>query len=208
MIKVVALGLFLMTCFGIAGAQEASQSTPKRSPETETRPRQVECEYKLLATNRVSTMEKEMKEAADAGYRFVEVVSGATFLGGSEALVVMARQKDENHKPRFDYKLLATTKTSTMQKELQEAADAGFERRGQSVFKKTLGTEVIVILERDREAQPKLWDYKLLATKRTSTTEKEVAEAAEAGYEFVGFAYGSTFFGGNEVITIMRRPRQ
>ena len=134
----------------------------------------VEVEYKLLATNRVATMEKEMREAAAAGYHFVEVISGETFFGGSEALVVMARSREGAHKPQFDYKLLATSKTSTMQKELQDAGDAGFEHRGQSVFKKTLSTEVIVILERELDAKPKLWEYKLLATRKTSTMQKEV----------------------------------
>lgn len=164
-------------------------------------------EYKLLATNRVTTMEKEMNEAANEGYRFKEVISGETAFGGDEALVVMMREVDTKHSARFDYKLLATTKTSTMQKELQAAGDAGFEHCGQSVFKKTLGVEVVVMLERDREAQPKLWDYKLLATKKTSTMQKEIKEAAADGYQFVGFSTGSTFFGGNEVVTIMRRPR-
>jgi hypothetical protein len=32
-------------------------------------------------------------------------------------------------------------------------------------------------------------------------------DAAAEGYQFGGFSSGSTFFGGNEVITIMRRPR-
>lgn len=205
MFRLAASGFFLIACLLTASAQEP---TPQPSPATAaSNPVKVEFEYKLLATNRTSTMEKEMKEAAAAGYQFVEVISGETFFGGSEALVVMVRQKEGNHKPRFDYKLLATSKTSTMQKELQEAGDAGFEHRGQSVFKKTFGTEVMVILERDFEAKPKLWEYKLLATRKTSTMQKEVIEAAEAGYQFVGFSSGSTFFGGNEVVTIMRRPR-
>jgi hypothetical protein len=164
-------------------------------------------EYKLLATNRVTTMEKEMNEAANEGYRFKEVISGETAFGGDETLVVMARESDAKHSARFDYKLLATSKTSTMQKELQAAGDAGFEHCGVSVFKKTLGVEVVVILERDRELKPQLWDYKLLATKKTSTMQKEIQEAAADGYQFVGFSHGSTLFGGNEVVTIMRRPR-
>lgn len=192
MFKLIASAVFLISCFVIAGAQSVK----------------TEFEYKLLATNRVSTMENEMKEAASAGYRFVEVISGATAFGGGEALVVMARPRDGEHKARFDYKLLATSKTSTMQKELQEAGDAGYEHRGQSVFHKRIGTEVIVILERELDAKPKLWDYKLLATKKTSTMQKEMMEAAEAGYQFVGFSTGSTLFGGNEVVTIMRRPRE
>ncbi len=164
-------------------------------------------EYKLLATNRVTTMEKEMNEAANEGYRFKQVISGETAFGGDETLVVMARESDSKHAARFDYKLLATSKTSTMQKELQAAGDAGFEHCGVSVFKKTLGVEVVVILERDREVKPQLWDYKLLATKKTSTMQKEIKDAAAEGYQFVGFSHGSTLFGGNEVVTIMRRPR-
>lgn len=193
--KSVLTTLLLLISFVSIGAQEPAK--PK-----------IEFEYKLLATNRTTTMEKEMNEAAAEGYRFMEVISGDTFFGGSEALVVMIRSKDGSQKGRFEYKLLATTKTSTLQKELQIAGDAGFEHRGQSVFKKTFGTEVMAILERDREAKPKLWDYKLLATKKTSTMQKEVLEAAADGYQFVGFSTGSTFFGGNEVVTIMRRPRE
>ena len=173
----------------------------------ETKPIAIEFDYKMLATNRTTTMEKEMNEAAAEGYYFLEVISGDTFFGGSEALVVMTRARDSIQKGRFEYKLLATTKTSTMQRELQAAGDAGFEHRGQSVFKKTFGTEVMVILERDREKKPRLWDYKLLATQKTSTMQKEVLAAAAEGYQFVGFSHGSTFFGGNEVVTIMRRPR-
>jgi hypothetical protein len=168
---------------------------------------QQQFEYKLLATSRTTTMEKEMNEAASEGYRFQEVISGETAFGGDEALVVMVRESDAKHSARYDYKLLATTKTSTMQKELQAAGDEGFEHCGQSVFKKTFGVEVMVILERDRDAKPKLWEYKLLATKKTSTMQKEIKEAAAQGYQFVGFSTGSTFFGGNEVVTIMRRPR-
>lgn len=202
MSKVIASVLFLISSFVIAAAQDTAQPVA-----VEGKPVKVDFEYKMLATNRVATMEKEMKEAAAAGYHFVEVISGETFFGGNEALVVMARSREGAHTPKFDYKLLATSKTSTMQKELQDAGDAGFEHRGQSVFKKAFGTEVMVILEREIDTKPKLWEYKLLATRKTSTMQKEVLEAAEAGYQFVGFSSGSTFFGGNEVVTIMRRPR-
>ena len=201
MLKLIASSLFLISCFVMTVAQERPRVSSPAGVE-------VEFEYRLLATNRVTTMENEMREAASAGYRFAEVISGATLWGGGEALVVMTRPRDGDHKARFDYKLLATSKTSTMQKELQEAGDAGYEHRGQSVFQKRIGTEVIVILERELDVKPKLWEYKLLATKKTSTMQKELMEAAEAGYQFVGFSTGPTFFGGNEVVTIMRRPRE
>jgi hypothetical protein len=200
MFKMLMSTLLLLSCFVIAAAQQPAA--------TENKPARAEFEYKLLATNRVNTMEKEMKEAANEGFRFSEVVSGATVFGGSEALVVMSRPRNGDHSQKFQYKLLATNKTSTMQKELQEAGDAGFEHRGQSVFQKTFGREVVVILEREIDAKPKMWEYKLLATSKTSTMQKEVMEAADAGYQFVGFSSGSTMFGASEVITIMRRPRE
>ena len=91
---------------------------------------------------------------------------------------------------------------------MQEAGDRGFEHRGETVFKKTFGTEVMIILERDMEAEPKLWEYKLLATKKTSTMQKEILEASELGFQFVAVSVGETFFGGSEVVTIMRRPKK
>lgn len=197
-LRSVLTSLLLFVSFASIVAQEPAQESKKPK---------IEFEYRLLATNRTTTMEKEMNDAAAEGYRFKEVISGDTFFGGSEALVVMIRPTEDYSRGRFAYQLLATTKTTTMQKELQEAGDSGFEHVGQSVFKKTFGTEVMVILERDNKIKPKLWDYKLLATRKTSTMQKEVMEAAAEGYQFVGFSTGSTFFGGNEVVTIMRRPR-
>ncbi len=164
-------------------------------------------EYKLLATNRVATMEKEMNEAAAVGYEFEEAVSGETSFGGSEVVVIMSRPAGAS-KPRYQYKLLATSKTSTMQKEMQEAGDAGFMHREETVFKKTFGTEVTVILEKDLIEPGRAYDYKLLATRKTSTLQKEMSEAGAEGYEFVGVTSGETAFGGTEVVAIMRRPKR
>jgi len=163
-------------------------------------------EYKVLATNRTSTLEKEMNEVADAGYRFEAVMGGGTAFGGSESVAVMGKSIAKEVKPRYQYKLLATSKTSTMQKELQQAGDAGFVYRDQTVFRSTFGgKEVAVILERDLEAPIQHHEYKLLATSRTSTMEKELKEAGAAGYEFIGMSVGDTSIGGQEVVCILRR---
>src|SRR6185503_4878142 len=163
-------------------------------------------EFRLLATNKTSTMQKEMNEAADAGFHFEGTMGGETSFGGSEVVVIMSKDSTDSKK-RFTYKLLATSKTSTMQKELQEAGDAGFEYKGQSVYSSTFGgKEVVVILERDSEAKPVKWQYKLLATKKTSTMEKELNEAGSEGYTFVGVTVGDTLIGGKEVVSILRRP--
>src|SRR4051812_18714022 len=89
-------------------------------------------DYKVLATSKTSTMEKEMNDAAQQGYRFSYVMGGETALGGKEAVAVMT--KDPGPKVRRKYKLLSTSKTSTMEKELSAAGAEGFLYRGQTVF--------------------------------------------------------------------------
>ena len=166
----------------------------------------AEQDVRVLATAKTSTMEKEMNEAAEAGFRFAAVMGGDTAFGGSEVVVVMTRTPDQ---PRVQYRLLATGKTSTMEKELQQAGDAGFEYRGQTVFKSTFGgKEVAVILERDKSAEPVRYRYHVLATNKTSTMEKELRESTAAGYEFVGMTVGKTLIGGEEVVSILRKKAE
>ena len=163
-------------------------------------------EYKLLATNKTSTMQKEMNETAASGFRFAGVMGGETSFGGSETVVIMVKDPKRSTGSRFGYKLLATNKTSTMQKELQEAGDEGFEYKGQTVFDTTFGgKEVVCILERDPDAKVDAWEYKLLATKKTGTMQKELSEAGGQGFEFVGVTVSDTAFGGREVVCILRR---
>ena len=64
---------------------------------------------------------------------------------------------------------------------------------------------MINILERDPEAKPIPYEYKLLATSKTSTMQKELQQAANAGYRFVGVTVGSTALGGKEVVIITRK---
>jgi len=162
-------------------------------------------EYRVLATNKTSTMEKEMRDAGAAGFRFAGTMGGDTAFGGNEVVVVMTRTGAAG--PHYVYRLLATTKTSTMQNELQAAGAEGFEYRGQSIFSSMFGgKEVVVILEQDRDATSKdRWEYRLLATSKTSTMQRELSDTGAQGFEFVGMTVASTAMGGNELVTITRR---
>ncbi len=163
-------------------------------------------EYLLLATNKTSTMQRELSQGAADGYRFKAVMGGNTAFGGAETVTVMAREQTNQEPGRYKYRLLATNKTSTMQKELQAAGDEGYEYCGQTVFETTFGgREVVVILERDTQKQTPRFEYRLLATKKTSTMQKELREAGEGGFELVGLTVGETSFGGAEVVSILRR---
>ena len=157
-------------------------------------------DYKILATNKTSTMEKELNEAAAAGYIFSAVMGGDT-VGGKEAVIAMVKSPAKR-----SYKLLATNKTSTMQKELQALADEGFDYVGQTVYQTALGGhEVVIIMEKDPAKKAHKTSYRLLATTKTSTTEKELNLAGQDGYSLVGMTVGKTAFGGSEIVSILRK---
>lgn len=163
-------------------------------------------EYKLLATNKTSTIEKEMNAAAAEGFRFEGTMGGETAGGGNEIVVIMSK-RPSSAAERLQYKLLATKKTSTMQKELTEAGAQGFSYVGQSVYESTFGgREVVVILERNDKVKT-TYDYRLQATSRTSTMQKELNEVGRDGFQFCGITVAETSFGGREVVSIMRRAR-
>jgi hypothetical protein len=167
---------------------------------------QTSYDYRVLATSRTSTLEKEMNEAADAGYRFSFVMGGKTARGGSESVAVFTKTGQAR---QYSYMLLATLKTSTMQKELQEASDVGFDYRGQTVFESEFGGlgEVVCILERDNKGTARRYDYKVLATSKTSTLEKELKIVGATGYEALGMTISKTLMGGDELVVIARKAK-
>lgn len=100
--------------------------------------------FLLLATSRTGTMEKELNEAGALGYRFAGTQGGQTAFGGSEVVVIMALDPEGR---RYRYILLATSRTSTMQKELNEAPPE-YEFAGMTVFSSRFGgSEAAVILQ-------------------------------------------------------------
>jgi hypothetical protein len=167
----------------------------------------AQTKFKLLATKKTSTMEKEMNEAADSGYRFEGFNGGETMFGGKESVAIFSTSADL--KTKYKYRLLATNKTSTMQKELQEYGDAGYQYVGQAVFETSFGgKEVVIILEKDLSVtEIPRYEYKLFATNKTSTMEKELNEGGTQGYRFVGVTVAQTSFGGKEVVVITRKLR-
>ena len=159
--------LFLVLSTNIVFSQGSALANQDESPDESISNSEKQYEYVLLATNKTSTMQKEMAEAGDSGYRVVAVMGGDTSFGGSEVV----------------------------------------EYIGQTVFQTTFGgKETVIILERNRnDTSTFRYEYKLLATKKTSTMQKELLEGGDAGFELVGLTVGSTAFGGDELVSILRR---
>lgn len=162
-------------------------------------------EYMVLATSKTSTLDKEMNEAASAGYIFAAVMGGETAFGGAQGVVVMQKGAEAGTR---EYRVFATNRTGTMQKELASAAAQGYEYVGQTVFESLFGgSEVVVIVERNPGAEGGTrHEYLLVATSKTSTLQKELAEAGGRGFEVVGMTVGRTALGGSELVAITRRP--
>ena len=141
-----------------------------------------ELRYYLLATTKTSTMEKELSEAATKGFK---VLMGSPTAGTEMALLLerVAQPPDT-----YTYKLLATTRTGTMQKELDDASPLGYRLLPSTMISKKQiigGEEVVVVLERAPKPD-KRYTYKLLATTKTSTLQKEILETLADGYVLAG----------------------
>jgi hypothetical protein len=102
--------------------------------------------YRLLATTRTGTMNKELNEAAAEGWRLLPrtMISkeGSGPFSGIEIVVLLEKAPEENVK--YEYKLLATTLTGTLQKEVTESIAAGFTLAGM-----VSRGEHMVIMERE-----------------------------------------------------------
>ncbi len=163
-------------------------------------------DYRVLATSKTSTMEKELNDAGDSGYQFSSVMGGDSAVGGKEVIVVVRKDRSAPASEKRVFRLLATSKTSTMQKEMQQLGDEGFEYQGQTVFSSTFGgREVVVIMQRNPANGARKIEYRLLATSKTSTMQKELQEAGDGGFQLMGMTVAKTLIGGDEVVCILAK---
>ena len=146
-----------------------------------------------------------MNEAGAMGYKFMAVMGGETAIGGNEVVVLM--QKGGDVAGKFRYKLLATSRTSTMQKEMNDAALDGYDYVGQTVFESLFGgEEVVSIVERGAQSASD-YVYKLIATSKTSTLQKEANQIGADGFQALGMTVGKTALGGSELVVIARKKK-
>jgi hypothetical protein len=131
------------TAFGGAEVVTVMHRTPEAVPGRYA--------YRLLAANRTSTMQRELQQAADAGYEYRGQTIFNSLFGGREVVVILERDGQAEGRLTFDYLLVATSKTSTLQKELKEAGAAGYEFVGLTVGQTALGgSELVAILRKPR----------------------------------------------------------
>ena len=158
--------------------------------------------YKVLATRRASTLERELNAAAAVGYRFQtltwRVGGGGVFgipLPGDrrEMMAIVARTAQPG---RFSYRVVAARDEteSALEARLNQVGEAGYRVR-------EVGTSVI--LERDEAADPAATEFRVVTTSRISTLEAEIAAAGRDGYRPVGLAPPAPIEG---LVAILARP--
>lgn len=133
--------LVLATCASASATQETA-APPAERPPAEVASSPDDLPYRMLATRRASTLERELNEAAAAGFRFVTASWGEDVfppLPGdrNETMVLMEREEQPG---RFSYRVVPPRSESELEAALNEAGEAGF--RVRAVTRE-------IILERD-----------------------------------------------------------
>ncbi len=146
-------------------------------------------EFRFISTTKTSTFEEELNDWARQGFRFARLAKALDDLsvGG-----LLARE-EECEGGKYEYKVLATNRLSTMRKELEEAAAEGFEFRGITTEQKPppfAYPETIVVMERPVGETKRRFDYKLVSTKSEKTAQKKLDAAVSEGYLPVEMALG------------------
>ena len=162
------LVFFLLFLASILVAQET-----KRSPSSP---------YLVLDTRKTSTMQKELTKAAADGYR---VVTGSPTSG---AIIVIVLKKVAEPPDTYEYLILANTRISTMQKELDDASARGFRLIPSTVVIKDRrfgGIETIVVMEKSPGSQNR-YQYLIVASRGTSALQELLIPTITEGYSIVG----------------------
>jgi hypothetical protein len=108
--------------------------------------------------------------------------------------------------PDQKYLMLDTTKTSTMQKELTEAAGQGFRVVVGGV---TSSTNLGILMERAENISG-IYEYRLLATSKAKTMMKEMNESGSEGFRLIPttLAFKQQMLGAAELVLVMERAPQ
>ena len=185
---------------GLDEADEGRGAPGAHTAEADAGDRSV---YKVLATRRASTLERELNAAAAVGYRFQTLTwpvgGGGVFaaipLPGDrrEMMAIVARTAQP---ARFSYRVVAA------RGELESALEARLNQVGEAGYRvREVGTSVI--LERDEAADPVATEFRVVTTSRISTLEAEIAAAGRDGYRPVGLTPPAAIEG---LVAILARP--
>jgi hypothetical protein len=158
-------------------------------------PDQQRFEYKALAANKISTIRKELEDAAAQGWELRGLTSSSSLmpLTVSETVVVIERESGRS-KQKYEYRLLTAKREGTLQKEMDASVSEGFQPVAISVTRDNnpasfvfalLALRYDLILRRSIEnpaAEKGAREYRFISTIKAGTMEKEMNQLAAKGY--------------------------
>ena len=127
--------------------------------------------YLVLSTKRIQTMEKELGEAAAKGFRVLYGAPTQQF----DMAILMERSPET---ASFDYKIMATVRLKTMEKELNEFAKQGYRLLPRTIIFKQgfLTAEMVMLMERAPNSG-KIYEYKLINAGKETKLHKKMDSA-------------------------------
>lgn len=141
-----------------------SSSKEKTVPASEAK------EYRLLSTMKTNTLEKELNESAQQGFRF--------FLNSNLSEVLMVRESNRSTPGKYEYVLAAANKEKDVEK-LNELSKQGYHPLGNKVM------SGYMIFEKPPN-QPSIASYlefKILATRDEKKLEADILEASRQNWQ-------------------------
>jgi len=185
---------FLSDTFMNAQVGVLLSRTPTQSQGNAT-PDQPRFEYKALGANKISTIRKELEDAAAQGWELRGLTANSALMPFtvSETIAVMEREPEQT-KQKFEYRFLTAKREGTLQKELDASVSEGFHPVAMSVNRDNNAASVMfalpvfrydLILRRSIEnpaAEKGTREYRLISTMKASTMEKEMNQLAAKGY--------------------------
>lgn len=170
--NIIVLLIMFTFCGLTVLAQENDNSKGKELVKLDT-----DQNFLILSTKRIQTMEKELDEVASKGFR---VLYGAPTIAVDMALFL---QRSETPDRPYTYKILATSRNKTMEKELNEQASKGFRLLPRTmIFKQGFITaEVVTVMEREFESNLS-YEYKLVEAGKEIKLQAKIDAARADGF--------------------------
>ena len=135
--------------------------------------------YLVLSTKRIQTMEKELDDVGARGFRVLYAAPTAQY---DMALLLTRAQQEEGAEP-YRYRILATSRNKTMEKELNEAAREGYRLLPRTiVYKQGFFTaEMVMVMERAPRSN-KSYEYRLVRATKETSLHRKIDEAGAQGF--------------------------
>jgi hypothetical protein len=134
--------------------------------------------YVVLSTKRIQTMEKELDEVAAKGFRVLYGAPTQQF-----DMAILLRRVQDSGQGSYSYKVLATSRNKTMEKELNEFARQGYRLLPRTIiFKQGFFTAEMVMLMEREPTSSKSYEYKLITAGKETKLHKKLDEALTQGF--------------------------